>query len=216
MTSIIEITECCETGIYKHPEWGKCSFCFRKENPEEYTKRCNFNPSYTNQQLKTITDGRKLPISSYLWTAIKEMCKTGEIRKETHFKDFIKFLKDNTNYKGWDADQGLELLKIYAKNQCDNDFKKINFKIQHAICGCIVDWWNIKKILFPGVSYCYYANWGNIPKLFTKDDSGKKELTKIPLPPGFKDWCEECKITKKSYCKECAGKEMFIDSTIFE
>lgn len=28
--------ECCEKGVFKHPEWGKCSFCYRTENPEVY------------------------------------------------------------------------------------------------------------------------------------------------------------------------------------
>ena len=212
MDSIVKVSECCEPGIYKHPEWGKCSYCYKKENPKEYTKYCNFNPSYTNQQLKIVADGRKLPRGHYLWIAIKEMCKTGEIGKETHFKDFIKFMKDNSNYKGWDAEQGLELFKIYARHNCNNDFKKINYKIQHAICGCIVDWWNITKKLFPGVSYCYYGQRG-IPKLFTKDNN-KKELTKISLPPGIKDWCKECKITKSS-CKKCISKKIFLNNTNF-
>ena len=34
MTSIVEISECCQPGIYRHPEWGKCSLCYKKENPD--------------------------------------------------------------------------------------------------------------------------------------------------------------------------------------
>lgn len=202
MTTIVEITECCQPGIYKHPEWGKCSLCYKKENPEAFKN--NSNIVYRKNELKIVTDGRKIPKSSYLWTAIKEMCKTGEIGKETHFKDFIKFMKDKTIYKGWDAEQGLELLKIYVKENCDNDFKKLSYKIQHAICGCIIDWWNITK-KFPGVSYCYYARWGSIPQVHTK----------IPLPPGFKEWCEECK-DNTNCCTECTFKKMFINNTNFE
>ena len=54
------------------------------------------------------------------------MCKTGEIGKETHFKDFIQFMKDKTIYKGWDAEQGLELLKIYEFLYEDPYFKDID------------------------------------------------------------------------------------------
>ena len=116
------------------------------------------------------------------------MCKTGEIGKETHFKDFIQFMKDKSIYKGWDAGQGLELLKIYAKYNCDNDFQKLNYKIQHAICGCIVDWWNINK-QFPGVSYCYYARW----EVF------HKYIQEIPLPQDLKNGVKNVKLLTTLY-----------------
>ena len=64
MTSIVEISECCQPGIYKHPEWGKCSLCYKKENPEAFKN--NSNIVYRKNELKILTDGRKIPRSSYL------------------------------------------------------------------------------------------------------------------------------------------------------
>ena len=43
MASTVEITECCQPGIYKHPEWGKCSLCYKKENPEEFKNNSNID-----------------------------------------------------------------------------------------------------------------------------------------------------------------------------
>ena len=190
-----KLQHCCEKGIYKVPEYGgECSQCFKKSNPEMYhikisEKNSNVNnPCYSNDELEEETRKLALPIDHRLYKNLIWCCKTGAIENGEELINILNHILRHTIYRGWSSKQAEELTSIYRFHHCNNTWEgwsagEEKWRIQHAICGGVIDRWNLHPDKHGGVGFCYY----NIPKptKFIREH-GLSFPTKIPsTPPCF-------------------------------
>ncbi len=189
------LQQCCEEGIYKIKEYNYlCSQCLKKSNPEIYHIKISEknngvkNPCYSNNELEQETRRLALPLDHHLYKALIWMCKTGAIENGKEILNILSYMQLNTIYRGWGAEQAEELTSIYRFHHCNNTWKGFGaggekWRIQHAICGGVIDRWNLHPDKHGGVGFCYY----NIPKptKFIREH-GLSFPTKIPsTPPCF-------------------------------
>jgi hypothetical protein len=142
---------------------NKCSGCFAINNPdiwnivkneENEIVRIN-NLRYSKNYLDEFTKNRSLPNNNFLWTSLKQMYKDGSITKENNIINWLNFLKKNTIYQGISSKQAIELTNIYNNSPKQYVHKDNKWKIQHSVCGLVIDWWNLNANLVGGIS-CYY------------------------------------------------------------
>jgi hypothetical protein len=166
MTSFLnnnsKCTEC--DKYYGHKLFNyKCSGCFAINNPdiwnvvkneENQIVRIN-NLKYSNNYLDEFTNNRSLPNNNFLWTALKQMYRDGTIIKENNLINWLNFLKKNTIYQGISSKQACELTNIYNNSTKQYVHKNNRWKIQHSVCGLVIDWWNLNPNDVGGIC-CYY------------------------------------------------------------
>jgi len=143
--------------IFSNTNGKYCSQCFFRAYPEElndYIRKYSVsenNPYWKGIKL-ILKD--KIMYNNVIIVAIKEI-----------FNILKKLGKMNV---GITAEQGafiwhsLKPLKIKQFND--------GWKLQHLICGCIIDYWNI-KVQDGKIGHCYYGNFGvkpikSVPILF--------------------------------------------------
>lgn len=182
-----KLDECCENGIYKIKEYGgKCSKCLKHSNPELFKKEIADknndldNPFYSNEVLEEVTRLIALPFDHYLFKSLKFIFQNGSIETIDGMKQYIGILSGirESKYEGWTAKQATELTTIFRFKHCNNSWDGMGmggekWKIQHAICGGVIDKWNLKSDEVGPIGYCYYA---------------------IPKPQKFQIVSEYCKV----------------------
>ena len=166
-----KLHECCENGIYKVKEYGgKCSKCLKQSNPELFKKEITDknidlvdNPFYSIETLEQATRLVALPIDHYLFKSLKFIFENGSIETEDGIKQYIAILSaiQKSEYRGWTAKQAAELTTIFRFKHCNNSWEGMGigqkkWKVQHAICGGVIDRWNLKSDEVGPVGYCYY------------------------------------------------------------
>ena len=117
--------------------------------------------------LKIFTENRSLPNSNFLWTALKQMYKEGSIIKDNNLINWLKFLKKNTIYQGINSKQASILTSIYNNSQNNYVTNDNRWKIQHSVCGLVIDWWNLESKNVGGIC-CYYIPHYQTPFLNSK------------------------------------------------
>ena len=182
-----KLDECCENGIYKIKEYGgKCSKCLKHSNPELFKKEIADknndldNPFYYNEVLEDVTRLIALPFDHYLFKSLKFIFQNGSIETIDGMKQYIGILSGirESKYEGWTAKQATELTTIFRFKHCNNSWDGMGmggekWRIQHAICGGVIDKWNLKSDEVGPIGYCYYA---------------------IPKPQKFQIVSEYCKV----------------------
>jgi hypothetical protein len=182
-----KLDECCENGIYKIKEYGgKCSKCLKHSNPELFKKEIADknndldNPFYSNEVLEEVTRLIALPFDHYLFKSLKFIFQNGSIETIDGMKQYIGILSGirESKYEGWTAKQATELTTIFRFKHCNNSWDGMGmggekWRIQHAICGGVIDKWNLKSDEVGPIGYCYYA---------------------IPKPQKFQIVSEYCKV----------------------
>jgi len=182
-----KLDECCENGIYKIKEYGgKCSKCLKHSNPELFKKEIADknndldNPFYSNEVLEEVTRLIALPFDHYLFKSLKFIFQNGSIETIDGMKQYIGILSGirESKYEGWTAKQATDLTTIFRFKHCNNSWDGMGmggekWRIQHAICGGVIDKWNLKSDEVGPIGYCYYA---------------------IPKPQKFQIVSEYCKV----------------------
>lgn len=112
---------------------------------------------YSNNELLMFLNIYKLPNQSMYYRSLKAMFLDGSILDINNILFLIEHMKSNTNYLGISCIQAIELLNL-AHNSIYEYWKKENaVRIQHLVCGLIIDYWNIKKYSNNlGAISCYY------------------------------------------------------------
>jgi len=130
---------------------------------------------YTTEQLNTFLEKTKIPSDSFYFRSLEIMVKTGSIKNLNNLIELINYLKKNTPFRGISCLQAVELSKNYIYYQ-----EKDLIKIQHLICGLIIDWWNLEY---------YSQEIGAISCYYDKRNDSKKLIKKYPikLPNAFDD-----------------------------
>ena len=186
---------CCKGGIYKNKDFDNlCSKCFKVKNPEKwYEKIGQFmikNPEYSSNYLEELVRTRSLPNKDPCFQMLKFMCKNGSINEKNNYLNIINVIKDTSDFKGWTANQASKLTSIFINKHCNGEWEEMKpgkkyWRLQHMICGGVVDWWNLDPNKVGGIGYCYYAHFGEKPRMYCKDNI--KKQYRIPLPPAFRD-----------------------------
>lgn len=166
-----KLNECCEKGIYKVKEYGgKCSKCLKQSNPGLFKKEITDknidlvdNPFYSIELLEQETRSVALPFDHYLFKCLKFIFENGSIETVDGIKQYISILSEiqKSKYKGWTAKLAAELTTIFRIKHCNNSWEGMGlggkkWKVQHAICGGVIDRWNLKSDEVGPVGYCYY------------------------------------------------------------
>jgi hypothetical protein len=181
--------ECNEFHSYKKFKF-LCSNCFHNNFPTLARKFINTNSNIIPRWDKNLTGlllkKYTIPLNHAYWKALVHMFKTNSIFRqsvndftETNYINFlhtikrsksIKIINNNTNdisfivnIRGITAKQGKILTDIVRKNY-PNDSPNKHWKAQHAICGLIMDRWNINLDDHGGVGYCYYGMGKSLPE----------------------------------------------------
>lgn len=190
-----KLHECCEKGIFKVKEYGgKCSKCLKQSDPELFKKEITDknddlnNPFYSTELLEKITKLVALPFDHYLFKSLKFLFQTGSIETIDGMKQYIGILSEihKSEYKGWTAKQATELTTIFRIKHCNNSWDGMGvggekWKVQHVICGGVIDRWNLKSDEVGPIGYCYY-NRPKPQKFIIVKGYGKVE-NPIPITP---------------------------------
>ena len=180
-----------------------CSNCFQKKFPILAKKKINSIrygiPCWDKTTINLLLKKYTVPSEHAYWKALKHMFQTNSIFQKspvdeinTNYMNFLDTMKRSkfihikgrgsdvlytVNIRGITAEQGKILTDIVRKNFPDDSLRK-HWKAQHAICGLIIDYWNITAEKHGGVGYCYYCTKSYLPKITVpwKDFS---------IPPAF-------------------------------
>lgn len=193
-------TPICECGVYfKYDKFKNlCSECFINQYGDTIDEKLLLSlvtrRPYSKEYLENIVKSRSLPMDHFLWVSLKHMFETGTVIKESNFIDWVNYLENNTNYRGINMKQALEL-KALSENSTNQYIKNIlkeeDWKLGHNICCLIIDWWNIPNHELAKVQCYYYKNErGNYPLI----SDGK-----IALPTIFNRECVYSNSNRK--CK---------------
>lgn len=175
-STVNNLCECEE--FHKNIIFGnKCSKCYERIHPDiwiKLNKKDNYKISLKNRKyhykyLENFTKMRQLPENNFMWKTLKQMYSDGSIMQNKNLLTWLDYLKKNTQYQGISVKQAVELTLIY-KNSPENYVTEINkYRLQHSICGMVIDWWNLpkKQKIIGGIS-CYYDGSGILPLINTK------------------------------------------------
>jgi hypothetical protein len=190
----------CECGkYYKYDKFNNlCSECYINKYGDNIDEKLLLSlisrRPYPKKYLDNIVNSRSLPENHFLWVSLKHMFETGSVIQGTNYLDWVKYLEENTIYKGISMEQAFELksLSDNSKNQyVKNILKDECWKLGHNICCLIIDWWNIPNNKLAKVQ-CYYHK--NEPDQYPLISDGK-----IELPPIFNRKCKKPNNTCKNY-----------------
>jgi hypothetical protein len=195
MTSLTNFPDICCKKYYKNQQFDNlCSLCFKKKNPEKWQELIGqfikINPDYPTNYLEELTTNRSLPNNHPCYQMLKFLCKNASINEKDNYLSMLKVINDTTEYKGWTSKQAEELTGIFINKFCDDNWKEMKtggkyWRIQHMICGGVVDWWNLDPNKVGGIGYCYYSNFGEKPKMYCKNNPDRQY--RVPLPPAFRN-----------------------------
>ena len=174
---------------------NNCSQCFYKINPSKYLEIFKSEPCkyHTDSFLYNHVFKNKIPSNSLFYKILEAMIIDKSILNLDNFFNWIKTVKKNTEFKGIGVSQAKKLLNKFS-NLSKNNKEKI--KLEHIICGIILDWWNLDKHSDTFIIGCYYSN--GITKYDKRFECMKydKEL-KLPIGfvgkedlPAFEFWLE--------------------------
>ena len=187
---------CCKEGntcYFKYKLFNdKCSECFKKSCTDEQYKKVvkpylsiNWrNKLYSKEELNEYATTKILPDQHKIIRMIEFMFDKNLIIKNPMIPDAffncIYNFKKEKEFNGISAKQAGKILMNYRiKNKTLYDKNQnLQTNIQHAVCGMVIDWWNLKKDEVGGVGYCYYAM-GNKPHYY--DDNHEKEIDEAPF-----------------------------------
>tara|TARA_B100001093_G_scaffold360810_1_gene345514 strand:+ start:6267 stop:6989 length:723 start_codon:yes stop_codon:yes gene_type:complete len=188
---------CCRKGntfYFKYELFNdKCSECFKKScSDEEYKKvikpyhSTNWkNKLYSKEELNEYANGNILSDNHTCIKMIEFIFDKNLIVRNTMnpdaFFNCICHLKKEKEFNGISAKQAGRILMNYRiKNKTLYDKNQnLQTHIQHAVCGMVIDWWNLKSDEVGGVGYCYYSM-GNKPYYYD-DNHEKKEIDEPPF-----------------------------------
>ena len=154
-----------------------CSGCFADKYPTEYEKimdkpgiKVKYRLKELDEQIKEYKICRRNGFLKGIELILDNYNKVGEAEKKNAYSNVCKLLHQIIKLnKGLTVDQAT---KIYIK------FKGIlgnkDWRLQHLICGFVIDPWNITPEKMGGVGFCYYG-YHDIPY--------KVDLKEIPLIP---------------------------------
>jgi hypothetical protein len=114
----------------------------------------------------------KLPNQSMYFRSLKTMFADGSILDINNILFLIEDMKLNTNYLGVSCIQAIELLNLAYNSFFGYWNKENSFRIQHIVCGLIIDYWNIKK---------YSENLGSISCYYDKSNDIRLINKQYPL-----------------------------------
>lgn len=187
--------QCCKNGIYKNKDFRNlCSKCFKDKHPKEWeTVIGQFmikNPTYSDNYLDELTKTRSLPNNHSCYHMLKFLVENGSINEKDNYLSLLKVIRNTSIYKGWTSNQAAELTGIFINKHCNDSWEEMKpgkkyWKLQHMICGGVVDWWNLDPNKVGGIGYCYYANFGEKPKTLCKYNL--KKQNRIMLPIAFRN-----------------------------
>ena len=154
-----------------------CSGCFANKYPDEYKKIMNkpgiklkYKLKELNEQIKEYKLSSRNGFLKGIELILDNYNKVGEQQKRNAYNNVCKLLHRIVKLnKGLTVEQAS---KIYIK------FKGIlgreDWRLQHLLCGFVIDPWNITPEKCGSVGFCYYG-YNSIPY--------KQEVKEIPLRP---------------------------------
>lgn len=187
---------CCKNGIYRYQKFdNQCSLCLKKDNPSKWQELVGqfcikINDDYPDNYLDFLIKSRSLANNNPCYKMLKFMCKNASINEKDNYLKMIDVIKNTTEFRGWTSKQAEELTGTFINQFCDNNWNQMKpggkyWKIQHMICGGVVDWWNLDPNKVGGIGYCYYSDFGKKPKKYCNNERNKQY--RIPLPTAFRD-----------------------------
>ena len=164
--------------FYNSPAFSRlCSRCFIEAHPEKAdTVLPQPSVCRSRAELAQYTQRWAVPSSHPAHKHLKFFVSTGA------WKRFVLAADDSTaviniltglarhGYLGISAKQGAELYAMALGETKATGLvhavvnRDLDWRLQHLICGLIVDWWNISSAKHGGVGHCYYAAWGETPR----------------------------------------------------
>ena len=155
-----------------------CSGCFANKYPDDYKKTMNkpgiklkYKLKELNEEIKEYKLSNRNGFLKGIELILNNYNKVGEEQKRNAYNNVCRLLHQIVKLnKGLTVEQAS---KIYIK------FKGIlgnreDWRLQHLICGFVIEPWNITPEKCGSVGFCYYG-YHSIPY--------KEELKKIPLTP---------------------------------
>tara|TARA_A100001011_G_scaffold400448_1_gene515074 strand:+ start:921 stop:1601 length:681 start_codon:yes stop_codon:yes gene_type:complete len=154
--------------IFSNTNGKYCSKCFFRAYPEEskdiIEKYGMFENNYTPEELNDYIRKYSVSENNPYWKGIKLILKDKIMYNNVRIvaiKEIFKILKKLGKMNvGITAEQGAFIwynLKPLERKQFND-----GWKLQHLICGCIIDYWNI-KVQDGNIGHCYYGNFGAKP-----------------------------------------------------
>ena len=179
-----------------------CSNCWKEKNPQKWeilmqTQTSKWSsPPFTKKELDDYLNERMIPMNDKYWSALKHMFNDNGWLEENNLMKFVNYIMKETRYEGISAKQAEILTNLYLKKNHGGEWpsskhsKNLNgvecWKVQHAICGLVIDYWNLRAATHGGIGECYYSNFRAGPPL-NKNKLGVKQLRKAPA---FNRTCE--------------------------
>jgi len=153
---------------------GMCSRCFLRENPAGAASVASLSLLRDQSSLQAYTKPLVVPSDNPIYKVLKFMMAKGAwadfiYGNKSSFLDALLNL-GRAGFMGISAEQGAELYKIAEVGGEKPGLlaaivdRESDWRIQHLICGLIVDWWNINPAGHGAIGYCYHARWGQLPR----------------------------------------------------
>jgi hypothetical protein len=154
--------------VFSNTNGKYCSQCFFRAYPEEskyiIEKYAMFENNYRPEELNDYTRKYSVSENNPYWKGIalilKDKIMYNNVRIVAIKEIFNILYKLGKMNLGITAEQGAFIwhsLKPLEKKQFND-----GWKLQHLICGCIIDYWNI-KVQDGSIGHCYYGNFGAKP-----------------------------------------------------
>lgn len=133
----------------------KCSKCFYQSNPEKYLEIVKTVPIkyHTSSFLQNYVYKNRIPNNSSYLKILEEIISEEKNFKIEYLKEWIMLVSHDSKYNGISTKQAIKILNKHKHNYSNK------YKLQHILCGLIIDWWNLTDNAGAlGAVTCYYDN----------------------------------------------------------